>query len=445
MINSKANIVDGMFLSAGFLLLVASVAECVVSSEEPVTSSEPMALSSCYQIPENRAHLAGKNKLTVLDLNFTELTQNYISLYQELDIINLDMVEYQNENFIELDCSIVDICRTTKDVDGILNLSLPSSLGFLSNVIKIDSKNIVAYLYDNKTSVMINEKDFHIFMMDNLKVDLHTNQPGRLLLFRTQEGGSILSDIRPASKKCICQTDPALLRLHQKQLVIKNLILMHLSLLQETYSSLEIEIDNNTAACVNNILQHKSCSMSRVKRSFFSYFFGPSAHDEVRILNSVVSRNFKELNIFAGKETSQLAWLNRKIMNEDLKLMDIFDFLVASQIELHLTTMTTRLNTLVMESLELVESQLNNQDTIQILKLLLKQYLGCIYLKVSTSCSRISSFVPKSGGVMEIRLFHQRVVKKEYLRFICNPIFNSTGIFIVLKKNRVSKMILSDW
>ena len=130
--------VNEMFLSAGFLLLVASVAECVVSSEEPVTASEPMALSSCYQIPENRAHLAGKNKLTVLDLNFTELTQNYISLYQELDIINLDMVEYQNENFIELNCSIVDICRTTKDVDGILNLSLPSSLGFLTNVIKID-------------------------------------------------------------------------------------------------------------------------------------------------------------------------------------------------------------------------------------------------------------------------------------------------------------------
>ena len=164
---------------------------------------------------------------------------------------------------------------------------------------------------------MINEQDFHIFMMDNLKVDLHTNQPGRLLLFRTQEGGSILSDIRPANKKCICQTDPALLRLRQKQLVIKNLILMHLSLLQEMYSSPEIGIDNSTAACVNNILQHKSCNKSRVKRSFFSYFFGPSAHDEVRILNSVVSRNFKELNIFAGKETSQLAWLNRKIMDED--------------------------------------------------------------------------------------------------------------------------------
>ena len=133
----------------------------------------------------------------------------------------------------------------------------------------------MAYLYDNKNSVMINEKDFHIFMMDNLKVDLHTNQPGRLLLFRTQEGGSILSNIRPANKKCICQTDPALLRLRQKQLVIKNLILMHLSMLEETYTSLEIGIENSTAACVHSILQHKSCNESRVKRGFFSYFFGP--------------------------------------------------------------------------------------------------------------------------------------------------------------------------
>ena len=156
MINSKANIVNEMFSSTVLLLLVAAVAECVVSSGEIVTSGEPMALSSCYLIPENRAHLAGKNKLDVLDLNFTELTQNYISLYQELEMISLGSVEYQNEKFIELNCSIVDICRTTKDVDGILNLSLPSSLGFLTNVIKIDSKNIVAYLYNNKTSVMIN-------------------------------------------------------------------------------------------------------------------------------------------------------------------------------------------------------------------------------------------------------------------------------------------------
>ena len=424
--------VNGMIwsrrISLIMLLLVASIAKCVMS-QEPESSSEPMALSSCYQIPENRAHLAGKNTLTVLDLNFTELTQNYISLFQELEIINLKMVKYKNENFIEMDCSIVDLCRTTKEVDDILKLSLPSSLGFISNVVKIDGETIVAYLYSNKTAVMIHQRDFHYFMMDNLKIDLHNNQPGRLLLFR-MEGGSILSDIRPANKKCICQSDPALLRLRQKQLVIKNLILMHLGLLEETYTSLEIKIENRTAECVQNILQHKSCNESRVKRSVFSYFFGPSAHDEVRSLNSVINHNFKEINSFAGREQSQMAWLNKRMMDENVKLMDIFDFLMASQIELQLDTMTTKLNTLLVESLELVESQLDNQDTVQIIKLLLKQYMGCKFLKVSASCSRVSSFVPKSGGVMEIRLFHQRVVKKEYIKFICNPVFNNSGVFI---------------
>ena len=134
----------------------------------------------------------------------------------------------------------MDICTTTKTVDGTLDLMLPSSVGFLTNVIKIDSRNIVAYLFENKTSVMINERDFHVFMLDGLRVDLHTDQPGRLILFRTEEG-SILSDTRPASSRCLCDKDPTVLRLQQKQLVIKNLILMHLNLLQEAYSSVEIK------------------------------------------------------------------------------------------------------------------------------------------------------------------------------------------------------------
>ena len=77
---SKANMVNGMIwsrrISLMMLLLVTSIAKCVMS-QEPESSSEPMALSSCYQIPENRAHLAGKNTLTVLDLNFTELHQPF--------------------------------------------------------------------------------------------------------------------------------------------------------------------------------------------------------------------------------------------------------------------------------------------------------------------------------------------------------------------------------
>ena len=105
----------GLFLDIGFLLLVSTVVKSVV------TSGQPGALSTCYSIPENRAQLAGKDKLDALDLNFTEIGQNYIELYQELEMISLGSVEYQNEKFIELNCSIVDICRTTKDVDGHLN------------------------------------------------------------------------------------------------------------------------------------------------------------------------------------------------------------------------------------------------------------------------------------------------------------------------------------
>ena len=77
----------------------------------------------------------------------------------------------------------MDLCKTTKTVDGILDLMLPTSVGFLTNVIKIDARNIVAYLFENKTSVLINERDFPVFMLDGLRVDLHADQPGRLILF----------------------------------------------------------------------------------------------------------------------------------------------------------------------------------------------------------------------------------------------------------------------
>ena len=70
-------------------------------------------------------------------------------------------------------------------------------------------------------------------MLDGLRVDLHSDSPGRLIIYRTEEG-SILTDTRPASQKCICDKDPNVLRLQQKQLVMKNIILTHLNLLQET-------------------------------------------------------------------------------------------------------------------------------------------------------------------------------------------------------------------
>ena len=110
---------------------------------------------------------------------------------------------------------MVDLCKTTRTVDGILDLKLPNSVGFLTNVIKIDAKNIVAYLFENKSSVLINERDFGIFMLDGLRVDLHSDSPGRLIIYRTEDGSS-LTDTRPASQKCLCDKDPNVLRLQQK-------------------------------------------------------------------------------------------------------------------------------------------------------------------------------------------------------------------------------------
>ena len=214
-------------------------------------------------------------------------------------------------------------------------------------------------------------------------------------------------------------------------MVIKKIILTHLNLLQETVTSLEVKLEQNTADCISSILKHQKCDLLRTKRSsLFNYIFGADAHDELRVLSHTVSRNFRELNSFASQETSQLSGLNQKIMAEDLKIHDIFDFLVSSQVEIHLDTVTTQLNGLLWESLDLVESQLLSQDTINILKLLLRQHNGCVYLKILNSCSRISSFILRMDGVLAINLFHQKVNKKDYLRFSCSPIFNDSGVFI---------------
>ena len=141
----------GLFLGySGFLLLVGTEVESVMISEQPGVPS------ACYSIPESRARLAAKDKLDTLDLNFTEIGLNYIELYQELEMISMKSFEYLNENYVEINCTLVDLCKTTRTVDGILDLKLPNSVGFLTNVIKIDAKNIVAYLFDNKSSVLIN-------------------------------------------------------------------------------------------------------------------------------------------------------------------------------------------------------------------------------------------------------------------------------------------------
>ena len=288
----------------------------------------------------------------------------------------------------------------------------------------------MAYLFQNKSSVLINERDFGIFMLDGIKISLHSSSPGRLIIYRKEEG-SILTDIRPVGQMCLCDRDPNILRLQQKQMVIKKIILTYLNLLQETVTSLEVKLEQNTADCISSILKHQKCDLLRTKRSsLFNYIFGADAHDKLRVLSHTVSRNFRELNSFASQETSQLSWLNQKIMAEDLKIHDIFDFLVSSQVEIHMDTVTTQLNCLLGESLELVESQLLNQVTINILKLLWRQHNDSVYLKISNSCSRVSSFIPRLDGVLAINLFHQKVNKKDFLRFSCSPMFNASGVFI---------------
>ena len=260
-------------------------------------------------------------------------------------------------------------------------------------MIKLDAKNIVAYLFQNKSSALINERDFGIFMLDGIKISLHSASPRRLIIYRKEEG-SILTDIRPVGQMCLCDRDLNILRLQRKQMVIKKIILTHLNLLQETVTSLEVKLEQNTADCISSILKHQKCDLLRTKRSsLFNYIFGADAHDELRVLSHTVSRNFRELNSFASQETSQLSGLNQKIMAEDLKIHDIFDFLVSSQVEIHLDTVTTQLNGLLWESLDLVESQLLSQDTINILKLLLRQHNGCVYLKISNSSAE---FLPSS-------------------------------------------------
>ena len=76
-----------LFLGSGFLLLVGTEVESVVISEQPGV------LSTCYSIPESRARLAAKDKLDALDLNFTDIGLNYITLYQELEMISMKNVE----------------------------------------------------------------------------------------------------------------------------------------------------------------------------------------------------------------------------------------------------------------------------------------------------------------------------------------------------------------
>ena len=141
-------------------------------------------------------------------------------------------------------------------------------------------------------------------MLDGIRIFLHSSSPGRLILYRKEED-SILTDIRPVNQICLCDRDQNILRLQQKQLVINKIILTHLNLLHETVSSLEVKIEQNTANCISRILRHQKCNLIRTRRtSLFNYIFGADAHDELRVLSHTMSKNFRELNTFASKETN---------------------------------------------------------------------------------------------------------------------------------------------
>ena len=91
-----------------------------------------------------------------------------MSLYAELDAIRIQDFRYQNETWVAMNCFLVDLCRTSWSVDNIIDLQLPSYLGFITNVLKLDKSTIVAFLFQNRSSVVINERDFRVFELDDI-------------------------------------------------------------------------------------------------------------------------------------------------------------------------------------------------------------------------------------------------------------------------------------
>ena len=132
--------------------------------------SKPILPTDCYTIPESRARLAAKDRIETSDINFTEIGVNYVELYNELDAIRMKDFRYQNETYVAMNCSLLDLCKTARSVDDIIDLQLPSYVGFLTNVLKLNKETIVAYLFQNKSSVVIIEQDFRVFELDGIRV-----------------------------------------------------------------------------------------------------------------------------------------------------------------------------------------------------------------------------------------------------------------------------------
>ena len=125
-------------------------------------ASKPKLPEDCYMIHQSRAKLSAKDRLETLEVNFTEIAENYVDLYVELEAIRIHNFPYQNNTWVSINCTLVDMCKTSKSVDDIIAIQLPDSIEFLTNVLKLDENTIVAFLFRNRSSVIINKRDFHV-------------------------------------------------------------------------------------------------------------------------------------------------------------------------------------------------------------------------------------------------------------------------------------------
>ena len=215
---TASNMLFGLFVYCCWLLLLCG------SSIWGDMDSEPVLPTDCYMIQESRARLAAKDCIETLEINFTEFGDNYLSLYAELNAIRIKDFRYQNETYVAMNCSLVDLCKTSRSVDDIIDLQLPSYMGFLTNVLKLDKSTIVAYLFQNRSSIVINERDFRVFELDDIHISFHSSALGQLLVYK-KDKGFILTDIRPVDQICLCEKSQYVLRIQQKQHVIDSLIM----------------------------------------------------------------------------------------------------------------------------------------------------------------------------------------------------------------------------
>ena len=65
-----------------------------------------MLPEDCYMIPQSRAKLAAKDCLETLEVNFTEIAENYIGLYVELEAIRFHNFPYQNNTWVSMNYTV---------------------------------------------------------------------------------------------------------------------------------------------------------------------------------------------------------------------------------------------------------------------------------------------------------------------------------------------------